>query len=1129
MASLSAKLEGDAMQSTCQREVEDLHRLFVAWFQGESTADNLTADLQRRLSTQFSHVAPNGQFLQGRDVLIGHLQDKYGCYKNRVFKIDIYNVQLLWHDGGNQALCTYEEWQSWQPEEAAPGDDGEPEVHQFGRLSTCLLHKKDGRFQWIHVHETWLEDEEPQHTKPTDEQETDKGLAAVLGNNSNGQLDNETVMTGPVEYNKVPPPEQPLARALGGNSDSESEEEDPAADFEKVEAEDNDEDGDEEDDEADTSLTGMDRQTSEVSEAEQYVLHLYSDRALSPDQLDHQEQARQAMDEEGIPYFELDGSEPDQIDKRNELFKLSGKWGRYPQFFLVDSEGNTVFWGLWKDFANSQKQGKLTEDLTQDLQVLAAQRSVPAEEAAQKVAPPEAAPAPPPAPEPAPAPVSPTPPVPAPSVTSSYKPPALLLLLSSQVLSPDHKERQQKVLSTLDRMNLKYMQVDGSLAEKREQRNELFKLSKVWGLYPQIFLVDTDTKDISYWGGWDQFSEASDAGTLAAELGVKSAVVDTKNDDEDEDDQDDGSDSESEDDESESEDAPHEAAVEVKEVESRSMPAPAPAAAATKSADKGATLLDKIAASESVIVLLISNHSLSNEQMSRQENCRTILNEAKLSYEEIDGSDRESRDARNELFKVSKLWGRYPQIFVSLPSGENIFWGEWEKLNECKNSDTLLKEFALTMGIDDNSPSTQDETEEDDEAEETPEPEEDEEEEEGNPLDGIPIKPSEDKIFMDKAAGILDFETDDEDDVPEPKKEEEVPDEEKLNEMKAVASPIPQDASLKRHVSPQILKYAKPLTWENTLVGISISGFDIGTSQGPMADESWYKEVGNGLESISQCKSAPRPRRQISLPEMIFPTAHVALEGHGVWMSWDALDAMEEWARAHQQIPVNSGSENKGVSVLKAKDAKLWESKYKSMSSANSNVPSVFHYDWTFSSPFCGKIEGGSWVELDESGMRTQLLTDKTSPILFFDEIILFEDDLHDNGQAEMSVKLRVMPSCAYVLARLFVRVDNVVVRVRETRLLIDFFGITPKIYRDVTWRECYWEDMAANGLSTDVRSWTLKSNDPAAFHANLQKLPEIQLPSKIFKHAMLEPDKKPGASTSQLQTSPGKGVYDEL
>ena len=1090
--SLSAKLEGDNLQQTCQREVEELHRLFVAWFQGESTAEALTSDLKDRLDPQFSHVAPNGQFLQGRDVLIGHLQDKFGCYKDRLFQIDIYAVQLLWHANG-QALCTYEEWQSWQPE------DETEEIHQFGRLSTCLLHRKtnsrgEKRYQWIHVHETWLEAEEPQHPKEE----------MVSTAKSPNKFDDETVMTGPVEYNPKPPPPPPPEQAPTKPPEAAPEQAPPLA-----------------------------RSGSSAVGGEKHVLMLVSEQSLSRDQLDRQDKARVLLENVGVAFYEINGADPEQRDKRNELFKLSGKWGKYPQFFLVDLDGNTSFWGDWEDLEQSHERGTLEKDLHQhkaeeeeeedgdddddDDDDDDSDDSDDEEEEDEQEPEKEAAPVPEAASKPTNGQVNGARPV--------SRPPGLLLLISSQVLSADHKERQQDVVTTLKTKKIAYLEVDGSMPEKREQRNELFKLSKVWGLYPQIFLIDQNTRDITYWGGWDKFHEAQNAGNLEAELGVASRA------------------------------APPTPTLETPVAEA------APPKEAQESSSKQAiavnsddVLRKKFMSTECVIVLLISNHSLSNEQMARQDNCRSMLNEKQLKFEEIDGAARESRDARNELFKVSKLWGRYPQLFVSKPSGENVFWGEWDSINESNNKGTLVQDLVRLVGEEvpetmlgdkndedesSSSSSEEDETEENgdgvihisdeenDEGKEEPvahsraiaapvengDAHADEEEED----EAEALKPSTDQVFMERASGILEFE--DEEEEGDNEKELEAQAEAKLKEAQEAASPIPQDASSKRHVSPKILKYAKPLAWENTLVGISISGFDIGTSQGPMADESWYKEVGDGLESIAQCRTVSRPRRQISLPEMVFPTAHVALEGHGMWMSWDALDALEEWARAHQEIAVNSGAENRGVSVLKAKDAKLWESKRQHMNNANSNVPSVFHYDWTFSSPFCGKVEGGSWVELDESGMRTQLLTDKTSPILFFDEIILFEDDLHDNGQVEFSVKLRVMPSCAYVLARLFVRVDNVVVRVRETRLLIDFFGITPQIFRDVTWRECFWENLEANGLPTDVRSWTISAGDVAAFHGLVQKLPEIDLPDGLFKHAMLEPDIT-GGSVSQLQMS---------
>jgi hypothetical protein len=87
-------------------------------------------------------------------------------------------------------LASYEEWQSW---DAAEGDANENNTinddtegastdngnQQFGRLSTCLLEKKLGKFRWIHVHETWMEAEEPMIV----EEET--------------PVDEDSVMTGP--------------------------------------------------------------------------------------------------------------------------------------------------------------------------------------------------------------------------------------------------------------------------------------------------------------------------------------------------------------------------------------------------------------------------------------------------------------------------------------------------------------------------------------------------------------------------------------------------------------------------------------------------------------------------------------------------------------------------------------------------------------------------------------------------------------------------------------------------------------------------------------------------------------------------------------------------------------------
>ena len=213
----------------------------------------------------------------------------------------------------------------------------------------------------------------------------------------------------------------------------------------------------------------------------------------------------------------------------------------------------------------------------------------------------------------------------------------------------------------------------------------------------------------------------------------------------------------------------------------------------------------------------------------------------------------------------------------------------------------------------------------------------------------------------------------------------------------------------------------------------------------------------------------------------------------------------------------------RGVSVLESNDARLWKRKLRSSggtsspassspsSSSSSSLASsataaaaaiaaientTFHYDWTYSTPFVGSIattgrtsskssnDGRSqeissndgprsdgWCSLERSGMDMSLLTDQSVPILYYDQVDLYEDDLHDNGFIEYGVKVRVMPQCIYVLARLFLRVDNVLVRVRDARWLVDFQKQC--IFRDVTWREAYWNRLGQLQLPTQVKSWT--------------------------------------------------------
>lgn len=118
--------------------------------------------------------------------------------------------------------------------------------------------------------------------------------------------------------------------------------------------------------------------------------------------------------------------------------------------------------------------------------------------------------------------------------------------------------------------------------------------------------------------------------------------------------------------------------------------------------------------------------------------------------------------------------------------------------------------------------------------------------------------------------------------------------------------------------------------------------------------------------------------------------------------------------------------------------------------------------DWTFSTKYGGTINvtgkfGGikssSTVDLsDVVGVDYDALRDTSLPILFSSEVILFEDELDDNGTASYKVRIRVMPSFFFVLARFFLRVDDVLIRIYDTRYFHRFGS--PLIVRETVHRE---------------------------------------------------------------------------
>lgn len=94
-------------------------------------------------------------------------------------------------------------------------------------------------------------------------------------------------------------------------------------------------------------------------------------------------------------------------------------------------------------------------------------------------------------------------------------------------------------------------------------------------------------------------------------------------------------------------------------------------------------------------------------------------------------------------------------------------------------------------------------------------------------------------------------------------------------------------------------------------------------------------------------------------------------------------------------------------------------------------------FDWSYTTDYKGTVIGKSF-ESDDDPIPIALLK-RPDPILFYEEVVLYESELDDNGISILSVKVRVMPERMLLLCRMFMRLDNVIFRIRDTRVYVDF------------------------------------------------------------------------------------------
>ena len=112
-------------------------------------------------------------------------------------------------------------------------------------------------------------------------------------------------------------------------------------------------------------------------------------------------------------------------------------------------------------------------------------------------------------------------------------------------------------------------------------------------------------------------------------------------------------------------------------------------------------------------------------------------------------------------------------------------------------------------------------------------------------------------------------------------------------------------------------------------------------------------------------------------------------------------------------------------------------------------------FDWSYTTDYKGSLRSNSQIFKPSTSKIPLELLKRPDPILFFDEIMLYEDEMADNGITMLSCKIRVMPARMLILCRFFMRLDNVLFRIRDTRVYVDF-GTDQVIREYVTKEENY-------------------------------------------------------------------------
>ncbi|CAI0472106.1 unnamed protein product [Linum tenue] len=204
--------------------------------------------------------------------------------------------------------------------------------------------------------------------------------------------------------------------------------------------------------------------------------------------------------------------------------------------------------------------------------------------------------------------------------------------------------------------------------------------------------------------------------------------------------------------------------------------------------------------------------------------------------------------------------------------------------------------------------------------------------------------------------------------------------------------------------------------------GLRIHGWEIVSKRGSILSSSSHEQWEEKLQTSH-------------LPEMVFGDSCLVLKHlkSGTKLHFNAFDALMGWKQ--EALP-----------PVEVPAAAQWKFRSKPFQQV------ILDYDYTFTTPYVGS-------EMMEVSIQV---------------VVLYEDELADNGVSLLTVKVRVMPSYWFLLLRYWLRVDGVLMRLRDTRIYCAFSdGANPVILRESCWRQVTFQALSAKGYPIDDSAYS--------------------------------------------------------